>query len=186
MLQMDSTQNQFGFMLTILLIVQKGCLSHPCSDIASDRGHIEGSHKHWNSTRRTYTSGLSMVVTLCHNHVACYNIQCSRSPAAVGVNISEDFDISTHDSHHLVVNVACLWNRLLKMDRNKLTATDHHLWPMSKNINSKEQFGLVSLYHSTSFGRLLKFKEDPEAKVISRTRLLPLGDIDGVKFHREP
>lgn len=115
---------------------------------------------------RTYTSGLAMMTALCHDHVARYNIRRSRTAAAAEVDITTDFDVSTHGSHHLrlVDSVARLWNKLLKKDKNSEAAASLRALPIFKNIDSKEHFGLVPSDHSTSFGGLLQIKDEPKAE----------------------
>lgn len=113
---------------------------------------------------RSFASGLEMMAALSHDHVARYNVRRSRTAAAAEADIYEDFDISTHGSHHLRLvdffNVQ--WNAQLQKPRNQSAAVHLRPLPVFRNVESGEHFGLVQSNHTSTFGGLLSIKEEME------------------------
>jgi len=152
--------------------VRKGCLARLRQDIRSDGSRIEGSHKGWNSLQRSFASGIELITALAHDFVLrrnCRIAAISKHPSA--------FSMSSYGTHHvrLVNHIAGLWNALLAGEKGKGKAELEPL-PGLCNVESGEQFGLVTSRYTSSFKGLLEIKE--EYKEEDEFGLSSLGDPD--------
>ncbi|KAI1782042.1 hypothetical protein LXA43DRAFT_906966 [Ganoderma leucocontextum] len=133
-----------------LIHVQKGCLTRPRDDIATDGSRIEGSHKGWNSIMRSFASGLEVMNALGHDHVLRHNVCLDMADEALDRSM---FLYHTYGSHHIRLTNACakLWNSLLEAQK-KSTPQPTNLRPLPElcPADSHEKFGLVKMSAETA------------------------------------
>ncbi|KAK6971771.1 hypothetical protein R3P38DRAFT_3297859 [Favolaschia claudopus] len=149
--------------------LRKGCLSRLRQDIASDGSRIEGSHKGWNGIQRAVASGLELQASLCHDFVLRRNLRIafSRKPGTAG---SHEFVRAGFGSHHtrLVNQTAILSNDLHAAARPGSSVPIESIRPTLRDVQSGEEFGLVTSNYSDTFGGLLAIKtEDEEDKILA-------------------
>ncbi|PIL30528.1 hypothetical protein GSI_07228 [Ganoderma sinense ZZ0214-1] len=147
---------------TQLAHVEKGCLSRPRDDVASDGSRIEGSHKGWNSIMRAFASGLEVMNALGHDHVLRHNVRLDMQDEALDKSM---FMYHTHGSHHVRLVDACakLWNTLIEgQKRGGALPANIRALPELHPADSKETFGLVKMSTETAMQySLAKVKQEP-------------------------
>jgi hypothetical protein len=141
--------------------VRKGCLTRKRQDVRSDGSRVEGSHKGWNSLQRAQPSGITVFITLGHDHVHRRNIRIATS----GNKSSpfKCFDTSTFGSHHtrLVNHTSKLWNKL-RLSKHGGSSGLLAL-PELTLVTSGEKFGLINSENAATFGGL--FLNDAKAEL---------------------
>ncbi|KAJ7182935.1 hypothetical protein C8R43DRAFT_968527 [Mycena crocata] len=161
--------------------VRKGCLARPREDIASDGSRIEGSHKGWNGIQRSFASGLLLQSSLCHDFVLRRNLRVAiarlSKTGAIGQSDVDEFVASTYGSHHirLVNATATLSNKLMNRGPSGSAAKGKSVagYPILRQVESGEVFGVVSSKHADSFGGLLTIKaEDTDGELLIETSIV--------------